>query len=177
MWRRLSKLSISQKEQLARIIRQPVVRSLMALAVRVVVARHRAGVTVVCFDGENRILMLRHVFHPVTPWDLPGGWLERDESPEDGVLRELREETGLIAELGPVVRLTRETTPSHLVITYMARLNGNAQETVLSSEILEARWFAADELPPKVRPSTRLAIETAVEKLPGWSMMEQVSDV
>ena len=158
-------------------MRLPLARSILALAVKAAVARHRAGVTLVCFDHEDRVLLLKHVFHPSTPWDLPGGWLERNESPSECVLRELKEETGLEANLGPVVRLTRESTPAHIGITYMARLNGSAGKPVLSSEILEAAWFAPDSMPTRIRPSTRLAVESAVRQLPSWMRLEQLSDV
>lgn len=173
----MSGLSRSQKERLAWIMRLPLARNLLAFAVKLAVARHRAGVTLVCFNQSDQVLLLRHVFHPLTPWDLPGGWLERDESPADCVLRELREETGLTAQLGPVVRLTRETEPSHIVITYLGRLNGSAPKPVLSTEILEAHWFAPDELPKKIRPATRMAIESAVEQFPSWYSMELLTDV
>jgi ADP-ribose pyrophosphatase YjhB (NUDIX family) len=173
----LSNLSVLQKERLARIVRLPVVRSLLALAVKLLVARHRAGVTLVCFNHEDHVLLLRHVYHPSSPWDLPGGWLERDESPDKCVLRELREETGLEADLGPVVRLTREKKPSHIGISYIGRVNRPAQGTVLSSEILEARWFSTDSLPQKLRPATHLAIASALEHLAASHPMEQHRNV
>ena len=158
-------------------MRLPLVRPLLALAVRVLVARHRAGVTLVCFNHEDHVLLLRHVFHPTAPWDLPGGWLERNEAPAECALRELQEETGLRARLGPVVRLAREKTPSHLGITYMGRLNGSLPQPVLSAEILEARWFEPDALPQRIRSATRQAIESAVRQLPAWQPMEQHSNV
>lgn len=158
-------------------MRLPLARHLLALAVKALVARHRAGVTVVCFNCEGQVLLLRHVFHPTSPWDLPGGWLECDESPAECVVRELKEETGLKAALGPVVRLTRESKPSHIGITYMAQLNGSATNAVLSSEILEARWFAPAELPSQTRPSTRLAIQSAVEQLSAWQPLERQANV
>lgn len=173
----MSRLSVSQKERLARVVRLPVIRSFLALAVKMVVSRHRAGVTLVCFNHEDKVLLLRHVFHPMTPWDLPGGWLERDEAPDECVLRELREETGLAADLGPVVRLTRESTPSHIGITYMGRVNELTPEPVLSSEILEARWFEPDGLPRRIRPTTRLAVQSAVAQLASWHLMEQQINV
>jgi ADP-ribose pyrophosphatase YjhB (NUDIX family) len=173
----VSRLSASQKEKLASFVRWRPVRSLMALAVRIVVTRHMTGVTLVCFNSQDEVLLMRHVFHPRTSWDLPGGWLERDESPAECILRELREETGLTAELGPVVLLTREKKPSHVGITYMARLNGAEMEPELSSEILEARWFAPHRLPDRILPSTRQAVKSAVRQLPMWPMLEYQSNV
>jgi 8-oxo-dGTP pyrophosphatase MutT (NUDIX family) len=149
----------------------------MGLAVRVFVARHRAGVTLVCFDPDGRLLMLRHVFHPSTPWGLPGGWLEREESPADCALRELYEETGLRAELGPVVHLANESEPAHIGITYTARLISPKVDLALSGEILEAAWFFPDEMPERLLPATRQAIKAAVRQFPAMSATEQLVNV
>ncbi len=149
----------------------------MGLAIKIVVARHRIGVTLVCFDHDQRILLLRHVFHPSAPWDLPGGWLDRNESPADCALRELNEETGLVAILGPVIHVSRESTPADIGITYMARLSYAAKDPILSSEILEAAWFAPGELPEGLRPTTRAIINAAVEHWSTWLTTEQTLNV
>ncbi|UCG23693.1 MAG: NUDIX hydrolase [Chloroflexota bacterium] len=173
----MSRLSIPQKERLAQIVRVPLVSFLMNLAIKLVVARHRVGVTVVCFDRDERILLLRHVFHPFSRWDLPGGWLDRHESPADCALRELSEETELTARLGPVIHVTREPVPAGIGITYLARLSSEGKEPRLSSEILEAAWFAPGELPGGLRPITRAIIEAAVQQLSFWLTTEQTPDV
>lgn len=53
-------------------------------------------------DGQGRILVLyRSETHPrlAHDIDLPGGEIERDESPESGLAREIIEETGLVVRL------------------------------------------------------------------------------
>jgi 8-oxo-dGTP diphosphatase len=45
-------------------------------------------------DEQGRILVLEHTYRRDMPWGLPGGWLKRAESPEIGLAREVREETG-----------------------------------------------------------------------------------
>jgi len=149
----------------------------MGLAIKIVVSRHRVGVTLVCFDRDERILLLRHVFHPSAPWDLPGGWLDRNESPADCALRELSEETGLAAVLGPVIHVAHESKPADIGITYIAQLSFAASDPILSSEILEAAWFAPDELPVGLRPTTRAIINAAVEHLTIWLTTEQTLNV
>jgi ADP-ribose pyrophosphatase YjhB (NUDIX family) len=151
---------LQMKEMAARLIRLPLMRRLMVLGLYVIVPRHRAGVAVVVLDRDGRVLMLRHVFHPLAPWGLPGGWLGRNESPAEGVLRELREETGLTAVLGPVVHTTNEGVPRHLGISYVAW--AEAGPFKLSGEIIEAGWFSPDNLPKPMYGFVYDSIQAAV---------------
>lgn len=156
----MPELPLSWKKQIARLVRWPVCRQALALAVHVVTARHRIGVAAVVLDNDGRVLLLKHVFHPVAPWGLPGGWLARGESPAAGVLRELKEETGLTAVLGPVIHMTREARPAHVGIAYLAHtVSGRLR---LSPEIIEAAWYQPDVLPAPMLPFVRHAIAAAV---------------
>ncbi|MDX1614712.1 MAG: NUDIX hydrolase [Candidatus Promineifilaceae bacterium] len=140
------------------------IKPLLGLAVRLLVPRQRVGVALVAFNNRGQVLMLRHVFHPVTPWGLPGGWLGRNENPADCALRELAEETGLHAELGPVVYLTHEPVPPHLGIVFRGRI-ADASKLTLNSEILEAGWFELTDLPGPLLPFTHKAIAAAAESI------------
>jgi 8-oxo-dGTP diphosphatase len=54
---------------------------------------------VVCFRG-NEVLLIRRATPPrIGEWSLPGGRLEKDEEPHIAALRELTEETGVTARL------------------------------------------------------------------------------
>ena len=134
----------------------------MGLAIRLVVPKHRTGVAVVCLDSSSRVLLLRHVFHPTKPWGLPGGWLNKGESPRDCALRELREETGLDAELGALLHVDRQGRPDHLVIAYGATITTGSMN--LSSEIIEAKWFRPDSMPQPIFPFVEEAVAAAVKR-------------
>lgn len=131
----------------------------MVWAILVVVPRHRMGVEVVLFNERRQVLLLNHVFHPEVPWGIPGGWLDRNEDPAVCALRELREETGLTAVLGPLIMLKQQTRPAHLGTAYLAH---TPQGTLaLSNEIIEAAWTDPKAL-PELMPFTREAVEKAV---------------
>lgn len=147
------------KEQLAALIRYQPFRWLMAGGVRLVVPSHRLGVALVAFNSEDELLLLRHVFHPDVPWGLPGGWLGRNESPTGGLIRELREETGLAVTVGPPVVVAHHQDPSHMVMVYLGWVQPGP--VTLSAEILEARWFPLGHLPQPQHPLTQHAIQAA----------------
>lgn len=145
--------SPTTKRLLARLAAVPLAPGLLALGAWLLVPRHRIGAVAVLLDGEQRALLLRHVFHPVAPWGLPGGWVGRGETPAAAAARELREETGLSATVGPLVHVTREIRPRHLTMAFLARADPAHDAGIdldalrLSGEIAEAGWFAADRLP------------------------------
>src|SRR6185295_1254621 len=60
------------------------------------------GTRTAVFDGENRVLLVRHSYGP--GWLLPGGGVERGETILDSTKRGVREEAGIIAEEDLVLR-------------------------------------------------------------------------
>ena len=111
------------------------------------------------FNTDEEVFLLRHVFHTAIPWGLPGGWLARDEAPARGVARELREETGLKAIVGPVVCVAHEQLPPHIALAYLGWITPGPLS--LNEEILEGRWFAADVLPQPLSAFAHQAIIAA----------------
>ena len=63
------------------------------------------GVGAVIVDAGNVVLVRRRYEPLAGRWSLPGGTLELGETLETGVAREMREETGLDVEVGPVIEV------------------------------------------------------------------------
>ena len=55
---------------------------------------YRKGVNAVVIDSNNNFLIVQKNAYGDNQWDFPGGGLEDDELPEEGILRELEEELG-----------------------------------------------------------------------------------
>jgi ADP-ribose pyrophosphatase YjhB (NUDIX family) len=165
-------LSAKRKETVARAIQNPIGLLLLRLGIHIGVSRNRIGVALACPDENGQVLLLRHVYHPRTPWGLPGGWMGRGEDPQSCALRELEEEIGLSAEIGPAIYISRELYPDHIGIAFLARLDpGNMK---LNSEIIEAIFFPCNELPKPLTPFTLSVIDAAQDV---YSMPSKVENL
>ncbi|MFI0240637.1 NUDIX domain-containing protein [Streptomyces sp. NPDC016845] len=125
-------------------------------------AKFVVGVTGIVRDEQQHVLLLRHrMWSKRRPWGLPTGFAVKGEEFGDTVVREVREETGLDVAVGRLVRLN-SGFKLRAEVTYEARLTGGTLR-IDPFEILEARWFAVDELPDGLLDAhRRLILETTV---------------
>ncbi len=138
-------------------------QQMMRVGIRAIVPSFRIGAAVVVFNEHGEILLLKHAYHGRYPWALPGGWVNRRETPDVAVVRELREETGLNATLGPAVLFLRTSPGFSLNVFFVA--TEPCGEIKLSFEATEYGWFSADALPTsQMYRNTRLAIQTAASR-------------
>jgi len=118
--------------------------------------RIMVGVGAVIEDGKGRILLVKHVPERggfwQGKWICPGGELELGETIEEGIKREVREETqleiDLVKPLHPFDRIVRsdDRVSLHVIyIDYLARLTGGQLEP--GSDVGEAIWVEKERIP------------------------------
>ena len=106
---------------------------------------------VILRDGE--VLIVRRA-NPLLQgeWSIPGGALELGEKLRDGVAREVREETGLNVEVGPVLDVFDSIFPDaegrtqyhYVLVDYLCH---QQQGTAMAaSDASELRWARPEEL-------------------------------
>jgi len=117
--------------------------------------RFLVGVTGLGVDGDGKVLLARHRFG-APQWRFLGGFLHPRERVEDALAREIREETGLIVDVGPVLEVVTGYRWERVEIVFAYRVSSGS--AALTSEILELRSFAPDQL-PEVRADQRGLIE------------------
>lgn len=105
-------------------------------------------------NADGRVLLLDHVLRPRSGWGLPGGFIDRGEQPEAALHRELLEETGV--EIHGVEIYRVRTLKKHVEVLFTGRSDGEPR--VLSREITQLGWFAADELPDEMNREQQLLI-------------------
>lgn len=122
---------------------------IMPVAIRLIQRtrpRFTAGVIGVVQNEKDEVLLVEHVFHVPDAWGLPGGWIERRESPLDALKRELREELGLQVEVLQPLLIQPAYRSTHLDIAFVCRAKNDVQH--VCAELLDYRWAAPDDLPP-----------------------------
>jgi ADP-ribose pyrophosphatase YjhB (NUDIX family) len=119
-------------------------------------------------DEAGRILLIRRADNQ--KWAMPGGALAVGETPAQGVIREVFEETGIRAEAVSFVgvhdsRLAASLAPFHLYhFLFLCRpLNGGTAEHPPShaAEVLDMQWYAEDALPQDLDPGHVARIASA----------------
>lgn len=75
------------------------------------------GVCAVIADAQGRLLLVHHT-HRHRGWDFPGGLVRREEQPLLAVAREVQEELGVQATVGPVLHVDRATPRRHVTVFY-----------------------------------------------------------
>lgn len=131
------------------------------------------GVSGALLNDADQILLLRHRFHNSNIWGMPGGWLSPGETVYDCWRREIKEELALSTTVEDFIchRANRRTLQFFL----MGRISGG-QLKIDDVEILEARFFSAEDLPPMEKFQQRViaqAFRQMHEKKTRWTVEGQ----
>jgi 8-oxo-dGTP diphosphatase len=129
------------------------------------------GVVGLVRDAEGRVLLVRHTYRGRSPWGLPGGGLQPDESLEECLRREIKEEAGLDVRVDRL--LTAQAHYARRLVDMIFACYPKPGESLNSfkpsPEVSEARFFPPDDLPegtsPGQRRLIRLALEVAAETI------------
>ncbi|MEO6890441.1 MAG: NUDIX domain-containing protein [Ktedonobacteraceae bacterium] len=117
------------------------------------------GVSGVIVNDHGQVLLLRHRFWRPGSWGLPSGYANRNETLENTLCREVREETGLEIEVTRFLRMVSGFR-LRLEVSFQGKLNGGSLH-LDPKEVVEARFFSKGALPEGLLPSHREIIELA----------------
>lgn len=104
--------------------------------------QHSVSVAAVVVDNQGRVLVTRRADND--HWEPPGGVLELDETIEQGVVREVLEETGLVVEPDALTGVYKNLSRGIVALVFRCRLVDGAPQQ--SAEVRECRWLRPDQL-------------------------------
>jgi 8-oxo-dGTP diphosphatase len=102
-------------------------------------------------------------------WEFPGGKIERNETVEECIQREIKEELGIVVEVGEHI-ITIDHTYSHIRVTLTVHHCRLIQGIPQPIECDEVRWVSVDELESFAFPEANIQIIAALREWGGGVM-------
>lgn len=122
-------------------------------------ARFRIGVFAL-IERDGRYLLAHR--SDIDWWNLPGGGLEYDETLEEGLAREVREEVGASIEIERLVGVYSKPRKREVVMTFLCHLTRDSAVPGTSDEVSEVAWFLPSEFPTNLLPKHRQRLDDAL---------------
>jgi NADH pyrophosphatase NudC (nudix superfamily) len=124
-----------------------------------VVYRNPAPVGLIVATRDDKLLLVHRTNAPLAGyWAPPAGYIEIDESVEEGIARETKEETGLDVTVDKLLGLYSRANVGVTIAVFAGRVVGG-EIAAEEGEVSAARFFARDELPVQAAPATGTALD------------------
>lgn len=108
----------------------------------------RAGTSIILQNHRNQVLLFLRDNKPEIPypnmWDVPGGHVEKGETPEETIVREMMEE--IETDVSTCRRHAIYDFPDRIEYLYFMEFEADA-ETIPLHEGQYLRWFTEEEIP------------------------------
>ncbi|HNX44812.1 MAG TPA: NUDIX hydrolase [Bacteroidales bacterium] len=120
-------------------------------------------------ESGYEVLLIRRGNEPFRGmWALPGGFVNMDETLEEAVARELKEETSLdgveMEQLHTFSAVNRDPRHRTISTVFYGILNNSSMEAEAGDDASETRWFHIGSLPPMAFDHNRV-IGMAVKRI------------
>ena len=116
--------------------------------------RHSVSVAGVVVDDEGRVLVVRR--RDNGEWQPPGGVLELNETIEDGLRREVQEETGIEISPGPLTGVYKNMRLGVIALVFRCAPRGGHLQ--LSDETQQVLWMSLDQVERAMSPAFAVRI-------------------
>ncbi len=121
--------------------------------------KHSVSVAGIVVSDDDRVLVIRRDDNG--HWEAPGGVLELGESFEDGVRREVLEETGLAISVERLSGVYKNLT--HGIVALVFRCRPAPGDTHPTAEAREVRWMTREQVEASMNPAFAVRVLDAFD--------------
>lgn len=108
----------------------------------------------ICVNKDNEVLLVKRAKHLINggKYALPGGFVDRNETTKEAVIRELLEETGYTGKIKQLFQIIDnpdrpKEDRQNIDFKYIVELTGGAKKD--NNEVESIEWVSLDSLPLK----------------------------
>ncbi|MGW3400409.1 NUDIX hydrolase [Streptomyces zhihengii] len=120
---------------------------------------HSVSVAGAVVREDGRLLAIRRADNGT--WELPGGVLELTEAPEEGVVREVWEETGVRVEVDELTGVYKNITRGIVALVFRCKPSGGAERT--SDESTAVEWLTPEQVSERMTEVYAVRLLDAVD--------------
>lgn len=123
------------------------------------------GPRAIIINEKNEILLVKHTYQ--TDWHIPGGGIKTGESTLQALVRELKEEVGLIIQSNPKlfgIYYNDYMRINDYPVIYIVK--DFILESSNSPEIKCMQWFSFSDIPEDTSPGTKRRIKEYLGEMP-----------
>jgi 8-oxo-dGTP pyrophosphatase MutT (NUDIX family) len=126
-------------------------------------SRSPLGAAAVIFDADERVFLVQHSYGRRN-WELPGGGRKTNESMEQTVRREVREETGIEVVIERLSGIYYQPHVDHHHFVFLGHVTPGSSPRARSPEILACGYWPVTALPRPISDFTVRRIDDARAK-------------
>ncbi|CAM4523138.1 NUDIX hydrolase [Nocardia ninae] len=123
--------------------------------------KHSVSVSGIVVDADDRVLVIRRADNG--HWEAPGGVLELDETFEEGVRREVAEETGLNVRVDRLTGVYKNLKGG--IVALVFRCTAHPGSPHPTAEAVEVQWMTAEEVREVMVPAFAVRVLDAFDEL------------
>lgn len=129
-----------------------------------------ADVVLFSYIEDNlKVLLIKRGNEPFKDkWAIPGGFIQMDETAEQGALRELSEETGIenisVEQLYTFSDVDRDPRGRTISVVFYAHISSENHTIKAGDDAAETGWFSIKDLPPLAFDHSQI-LNLAVKRL------------
>ncbi|MGI5119605.1 NUDIX hydrolase [Marinactinospora thermotolerans] len=120
---------------------------------------HSVSVAGAVIREDGRILAIRRRDNGT--WEPPGGVLELGETPEDGVIREVQEETGVLVKVDRLTGVYKNMTRGIIALVFRCQPAGGQEHP--SSESTAVAWLTPEEVKERMTEAYSVRLLDALD--------------